>query len=78
CLNEGTTSTPAELLEHMRTSLPLYLVPRYLEIRTSFPRTDTQKIRKAALRAEGNRGLTQTTWDAKTGALCHFPILPED
>jgi crotonobetaine/carnitine-CoA ligase len=66
-LKEGSTLTPRALLDHMASELPASLVPRYVEIRTAFPRTDTEKIRKAALREEGQRGLTANTWDSTTG-----------
>ena len=69
-LREGARITPRELLDHMSAELPGYLVPRYVDLRQQFPRTDTEKIRKAALRAEGQRGITGTTWDATTGAFC--------
>ncbi len=68
-LKEGMSLTPEALLAHMAAELPAYLIPRYVELRASFPRTDTDKIRKAGLRAEGERGLTETTWDSSTGAL---------
>ena len=67
-LKEGAALTARALLEHMAAELPGYLVPRYVELRTSFPRTDTEKIRKAGLRSEGERGLTPGTWDAELGA----------
>ena len=66
-LKEGASLTPRALLDHMAAELPAYLVPRYVELRRQFPRTDTEKIRKAGLRAEGDRGLTPDTWDAQTG-----------
>ena len=72
-LKEGTGLTPRALLDHMAAELPPYLVPRYVELRTQFPRTDTEKIRKAGLRAEGHRGLTPGTWDAESGALLGEP-----
>lgn len=68
-LKEGAALSPRGLLDHMAGELPASLVPRYVEIRTNFPRTDTEKIRKAALRDEGRRGLTPTTWDATTGTV---------
>ena len=64
-LKQGAALTPEELLAHMASELPRYLVPRYVDLRQQFPRTDTDKIRKAALRDEGQKGLTETTWDAR-------------
>jgi crotonobetaine/carnitine-CoA ligase len=68
-LKEGRTLAPADLRAHLKGELVSYQVPRYIEIRAQFPRTDTEKIRKAALRDEGTKGLTPATWDADTGAL---------
>jgi len=68
-LKEGATLTHRALLDHMAAELPAYLVPRYVELRTDFPRTDTEKIRKAGLRSEGERGLTPGTWNAERGAI---------
>jgi crotonobetaine/carnitine-CoA ligase len=65
-LKEGFSVTPSALLDHMAAELPPSLVPRYVELRQTFPRTDTEKIRKAGLRDEGQKGLTATTWDAAT------------
>jgi crotonobetaine/carnitine-CoA ligase len=68
-LKEGISLTARALLDHMAAELPAGLVPRYVELRTQFPRTDTEKIRKAGLRDEGRKGLTASTWDAMTGEL---------
>ncbi len=70
-LKQGAALTARELLDHMQAELPAYLVPRYVDLRDRFPRTDTEKIRKAALRAEGERGLTPSTWDSETGKFYH-------
>jgi crotonobetaine/carnitine-CoA ligase len=49
--------------DHLRRALPAEMVPRYVEVRDSLPRTDTHKIAKAVLRTEGDRGMTATTVD---------------
>ncbi len=67
-LKDGHSLAHADLRTHLKGELTSYQVPRYVEIRAQFPRTDTEKIRKAALRDEGAKGLTTTTWDADTGA----------
>lgn len=64
---DGSALTADALRRHLQSELASSLVPRYVEIRTQFPRTDTEKIRKAGLRDEGAKGLTPTTWDAQTG-----------
>jgi len=67
-VKDGATLTPADLLAQLRTELTHDVVPRYIEIRPDFPRTEgTEKIRKVALRAEGRSGVTTTSWDAETG-----------
>jgi crotonobetaine/carnitine-CoA ligase len=48
---------------HLEEVLPPEMVPRYLELRTSLPRTDTHKIAKVKLRAEGDAGITERTLD---------------
>jgi carnitine-CoA ligase len=49
--------------DHLRHALPAEMVPRYVEVRDTLPRTDTHKIAKAALRREGAQGLTPATVD---------------
>jgi len=66
-LKSGCVLEPAALRTHLKGELAAHQMPRYIEIRAQFPRTDTEKIRKAALRDEGASGLTSTTWDADTG-----------
>jgi crotonobetaine/carnitine-CoA ligase len=68
-LKSGCVLEPAALRTHLKGELAAHQMPRYIEIRAQFPRTDTEKIRKAALRDEGASGLTSTTWDADTGTL---------
>jgi carnitine-CoA ligase len=67
-LKDSGTVTPRALLDFMAAELPRNMVPRYVELRQDFPRTDTEKIRKAALREEGQKGITTSTWDITTGA----------
>lgn len=59
----GTELEPEELVEFCRERLPRFMVPRYVEIVDSLPRTPTDKIAKYMLRAQGNKGITPTTWD---------------
>ena len=40
-----------------------HMVPRYVDIVESLPRTPTEKVQKALLR---DRGVTGTTWDRAT------------
>jgi carnitine-CoA ligase len=50
----------AELRDFLKTKLPAEMVPRFIEIRSEMPMTDTHKIRKVALREEG---ITTSTVD---------------
>ena len=53
-LKPGASLTPAALLDFLRSRLPVYMLPRYIEIHLSeLPKTPTGKIRKVALRELG-------------------------
>jgi carnitine-CoA ligase len=58
----GPTSTlePKDLIEFLRPRMPRYAIPRYIEFVETLPKTSTQKIQKALIRA---RGVTDSTWD---------------
>jgi crotonobetaine/carnitine-CoA ligase len=59
-LKPGCSVEPAELLAFLKTRLPAYMVPRYLEIRAEeLPKTPTGKVQKVLLRASGTAG----AWD---------------
>lgn len=45
--------TPASLHSWLREAAPRYLVPRYLEVRESFPKTPSERIEKYKLQAQG-------------------------
>jgi len=57
---EGRPVPPAELLAAIEGKLPYFAVPRYVRWLDALPRTETQKVQKAALREEG---ITADTWD---------------
>jgi crotonobetaine/carnitine-CoA ligase len=51
----------AEFIEFLRTRMPRFMVPRYVEVFDDFPRVETSmRVKKTELRA---RGVTATTWD---------------
>lgn len=50
-LKAGATLEPLALLTHLAGRLPHYMVPRYLEFLRELPRSATNKVRRAALRA---------------------------
>lgn len=59
----GETVEPAELTAFLAPRLPRFMVPRYVEVVASLPKTPTEKVRKVELRAQG---ITPTTWDRET------------
>jgi crotonobetaine/carnitine-CoA ligase len=54
---------PAELLQFCQRRMARHMLPRYVDITDQLPRTPTEKVEKAVLRA---RGVTATTWDGQT------------
>jgi carnitine-CoA ligase len=59
-LREGHTLSHEDLLRHCAERMPYFMVPRYLDIVTDFPRTPTAKVEKYKLRAAGPGA---STWD---------------
>ncbi|MGE0797584.1 MAG: AMP-binding protein [Lautropia sp.] len=53
-----------ELIEFLAARLPRQQMPRYVEIFDAFPKTDTGKIRKTALKA---REAHEAVWDREAG-----------
>src|SRR3546814_4200493 len=49
----GATLQPAEILVHARLHMPRFAQPRYLAFVDDLPRTETEKVSKAVLRAAG-------------------------
>jgi len=56
----GASPEPTELFEHCRGKMAYFMVPRYIRVLTELPKTPTQKVQKAELRAQG---ITADTWD---------------
>jgi crotonobetaine/carnitine-CoA ligase len=52
--------TPEQLDAHCRRELPYFAVPRFIAVVENLPRTETGKVAKARLRAEG---LPLGAWD---------------
>jgi fatty-acyl-CoA synthase len=48
-LDEGATATPAEILDHARTSLAAFKLPKHVEIAPDLPRTGSGKLDRRAL-----------------------------
>ncbi len=62
-LRPGVVLDHAELIDFCQERLPKFMVPRYLEFVDALPRTPTDKVAKYRLRAEGDHGITESTWD---------------
>ena len=56
----GAAIDPAALASHAAARMPRFAQPRYVEFMTALPKTDTEKVKKADLRA---RGVTPATVD---------------
>lgn len=64
-LRPGAELEPAALVEHLRPRMPAFMLPRFVEIRAELPKTQTQKVRKDVLRAQGPGA---ATWDRESTA----------
>jgi len=60
----GESLEPADLIDFLSPRLPRFMVPRYVEVMASLPKTPTEKVRKVELRAQG---ITPDTWDREAG-----------
>jgi len=56
----GATINPAALIEFLVPRMAHFMIPRYVRIESALPKTSTNKIQKADLRAEG---VVAGTWD---------------
>jgi crotonobetaine/carnitine-CoA ligase len=61
----GATLTAEGLVGFLLPRLPVFMVPRYIELVEELPRTPTMKVRKVDLRATA---LNSATWDRRSGA----------
>lgn len=61
-LKQPGSITEEDLFRYAMESMPYFMVPRFIEFRSSLPRTPTMKIVKADLRLEGN---SEATWDCE-------------
>lgn len=63
-LKPGTAIDARQLGDELQSMMSPHHRPRYVELYESLPRTETHKVRKGILRSEGDRGITERTWDA--------------
>jgi len=66
-LRPGMSLSHEELVDFCTERLPRFMVPRYVEFLDALPRTPTDKVAKFRLRAEGDHGITASTWDREAG-----------
>jgi len=59
-LNEGANLDYHDLMAWCEARMPVYMVPRYIEVIAELPQTPSQKVQKKALREMGNG---PKTWD---------------
>ncbi len=64
-LKPGASLAPGELVAFCRESMAEFMVPRFVQVREALPRTETERVQKFKLRAEG----TARAWDR----LAHEP-----
>jgi crotonobetaine/carnitine-CoA ligase len=62
-LKDGAAVTPAALFEWLRERLPKFMLPRYIELVHTLPRTGTGKVEKLRL---VQQGLGAGVWDAQS------------
>lgn len=62
---DGMVIDPAELIAFCRERMGTYMVPRYVQVADSLPRTATERVQKYALRAGA---ATAEKWDRETVA----------
>ena len=56
----GRTIDPAEVIEFLKPRMAYFMIPRYVRVLPSLPKTPSNKVLKHELRAEG---ITADTWD---------------
>jgi crotonobetaine/carnitine-CoA ligase len=58
----GQSIAPQELVRFCRDRMAYFMVPRYVDVRASLPKTETHRVQKALLK---KAGVTPTTWDGE-------------
>jgi len=62
----GRAVEPADLIEFLKPRMSHFMIPRYIRIMDSLPRTPTQKVQKHIIRADG---ITADTWDREKAGI---------
>lgn len=63
---EGATIDPAELLRFLQPRMAHFMVPRFVRVLPTLPKTPTQKVQKNLLRTDG---ITADTWDREAAGV---------
>jgi carnitine-CoA ligase len=61
---EGATLSFADIIIFCREKMPIFMIPRYIEMVQEIPKLANEKVDKERLKKEG---LTPNTWDAEIG-----------
>jgi crotonobetaine/carnitine-CoA ligase len=65
-LAPGARLEPQALIEFLRPRLAHFMLPRYVRVVASLPKTPTQKVQKHVLRSAG---ITPDTWDREAAGI---------
>ena len=64
--NPDAAVTSENLLHHLSSRMPHFMIPRYIRFMDSLPKTPTAKVEKHKLR---NEGVTPDTWDREAAGV---------
>jgi crotonobetaine/carnitine-CoA ligase len=62
----GRSIDPAALIAFLADRMPYFMVPRYIRVLETLPKTPSAKVQKAALRTQG---ITPDTWDREAAGI---------
>ena len=65
-LKEGQTLTAEEIIRWCEPRMAYFAIPRYIAIRTSLPKTPSERVEKFKLKAEG---VTADCWDREKSGI---------
>ena len=57
---KGKKVDPIKLMKFLEPRMPYFMIPRFVRIDKSLPKTGTQRVQKNKLR---EKGVTKDTWD---------------
>ncbi len=65
-VEQDVTLDPVQLIDFLRPRMAYFMIPRFIRFVDELPKTPTEKVRKAALRAEA---LVPGTWDREAAGV---------